>query len=187
MATSRRTRATAAAVLVGVLVGALAGCAAMPWTDHDGEVVTLARLEGHDVAEGRLTSDLLEIAYDEATAERLWQEQVDGDLADASGAPDAPGRYGGLADVDLDTHVLALWSSGASGSCPSWLSDVTSTDDGVIVALAGSGGEICTGDDRPYLQVVAVPRDAVPTEDALPVAIVDAPLPGEHEVRVYGE
>lgn len=181
----RQVRVGGAAAL---LLGALAACASMPGTDDDGSTITLARLEGHDVTEGRYTSDLLEIAYDEITAQRLWDEQVTGDLPETSGAPSEPGRYGDLSDVDLDTHVLALWSSGASGSCPTWLAGITTTDFGVRVELDGAGGngDMCTADDNPYRQVIAIPRDAAPDRAALPQPIVGVGVPGEHRVRAYG-
>ncbi|WP_129336806.1 hypothetical protein [Cellulomonas endophytica] len=132
--------------------------------EPDRAVPTLAKLEGH-APELRLPADAfaaLEIAYDESTALQLWVLSRADDLPAADGDPDEPGRYGSLADVDFDSHVVALWSSGQSGTCPSWLASVEGDPDGVTLREADlvSGG--CTEDYVPYRSVVAVPRDRLP-------------------------
>lgn len=182
-----------------VLVG-LAGCASPTGPGGDptggagapaGDLVTLVKLTGWYAAyRGDEPFSMLEVAYDDATAERLWAEQVPGGLPRApttAGAPAAPGVYGDLADVDLATHVVAVWSSGESGSCPTWLTGLRTTDEGVVPEEF-TGYDACTGDYNPYRLVIAVPREDLPAKDELPVPIVHPGLvidPGQ--VRPYGE
>jgi hypothetical protein len=113
---------------------------------------------------------------------------VPGDLPTASGDPTGAWVYGVPDDVDLADHVLGLWSSGQSGSCPGWLASVATDDETVRLLEAQDlqGGNGCTDDYNPYSQVVILDRDQVPTQDALPVdgeltfAILTdgTPLPG---------
>lgn len=173
------------AVVVGLVV---AGCG-----DPGSDVRTLAKVDGwlDRHAEAATFEPTLELAHDAATARALWEEAVPGDLARGREEPDAEGRYGAFDDVDLDTHVLGLWSSGQSGSCPEWLSEVASVDEGVAVEVVvdrGPGGA-CTADFNPYRQVVAIPRDAVPDPDELPASLVTGPEDGAtfgDAVRRYG-
>lgn len=96
-------------------------------------------------------------------------------------------------EADLAGHVVGLWSSGQSGSCPGWLGSVEVDEETVklvdVADLQGGGG--CTDDFNPYSQVVVLDRAPVPPREALPVegqltsAIVTAhgtPPPGNGPV-----
>ena len=139
--------------MVPVAVARLGGSA-------DGSVVGTAPADAFGV---------LEVAYDDATVRALWDAVVPPGLPARSGDPHEPGLYGDLADVDLDEQAVVLWSSGESGSCPSWFGGVRTEDDVVRVTTAGEGGT-CTADYQPYQVLVAVDRDDVPPPDELPSA-----------------
>jgi hypothetical protein len=161
-------------------------------------VVTLAKADGWRQGfettsmPGEARFAVLELAYDEAAVTALWSAAVPGDLPTASGDPTGAGVYGVPDDVDLADHVLGLWSSGQSGSCPGWLASVATDDETVRLLEAQDlqGGNGCTDDYNPYSQVVILDRDQVPTQDALPVdgeltfAILTdgTPLPGTGQV-----
>jgi hypothetical protein len=114
---------------------------------------------------------ILEVAFDRETAERAWGDNVPADLPEQTGDPADPGIYGSLDDVDFDRQVVAVWSSGESGTCPAWLDDVRVLDDGAVAFTLGSAappGTACTMDYRPYRMVLALDRDAAPSPDDLP-------------------
>ena len=141
-------------------------------------VPTLAKVDGwrsgFDTASipGQAGFAVLELAYDEAAALALWDAAVPDGLPAASGNPADAGIYGDLADVDLATHVLGLWSSGQSGSCPGWLGSVDIRDGEVAIVEVEDlqGADACTSDFNAYSQVVVLERDQVPPPEALPVA-----------------
>ena len=159
----RRSRPVAVALLtVGVVATGCGGPTA------DG-VTTLVKAHGWspslDTEDERFGGyfAVLEIAYDEPTAAAAWEAVVPADLPAADGEPHQAGRYGGLEDVDFDEQVLAVYSSGQSGSCPGWLADVV-VDDGTIELtrrehVPGNG---CSDDYNPYRLVLAVDRDKLP-------------------------
>lgn len=157
-------------VLAAALV-ALAGCAA---PESAGSVDVLAKADGWRA--GTTPGDrfaVLEVAYDRAAAEALWDENVDADLPARDGNPLEPGVYGNLADVDLDEQVLALYSSGQSGSCPGWVGDVSTGADGTVEVSTVQdlrGGDGCTDDYNAYRVVLALDREDVPSADALGTA-----------------
>lgn len=142
---------------------------AEPDLDDDAAVRTLATVEGWRDGLEVERGALLEIAHDQATAQRLIDDNVPGDLADGpEGEPWVDGRHGDLADVDLDTHVVAVYTAGRSGSCPEWVADVTTGADGVVVGTEVPTRGACTDDFNPYRTVVAVERDRLPAADELP-------------------
>jgi hypothetical protein len=112
---------------------------------------------------------VLEIAYDEQAARAAWEATVPSDLSERSGEPREAGRYGSLDDVDLDEQVLVVFSGGESGACPGWLGDVSVEDGEVHLEerrhMPGNG---CTDDYNAYRMVLAVDRDKVPADDAVP-------------------
>jgi hypothetical protein len=159
----------------GVVVGALAlallaGCG----SGDDAAVTTLAKVDGwrDGLDDASIPAfAVLELAYDDADARALWDAAVPDGLPAASGDPVGVGIYGDLAEVDLTTHVVGLWSSGQSGSCPNWL-DSVETRDGEVALVAVEdlqGGDACTDDYNAYSQVVVLARNQVPPADALPL------------------
>lgn len=172
--------------------------ASTPITSTTPMLTTLAKVDGWrqglDPASmpGEAGFAMLELAYDKADAEALWDAAVPDDHPAASGAPTGVGIYGDVADVDLADRVVGLWSSGQSGSCPGWLGAVQVDEETVkLVDVADlQGGDGCTDDYNPYSQVVVLDRDQVPPREALPVegqltsAIVTdgTPLPGNGPV-----
>jgi len=144
-----------AALLSVVLL--LAGCSAGP---VGASVETLAKLDGWRDGPGYDGPfAVLEIAHDDGTAATLWEDNLG-----AGAARD------GLAEVDFSRQVVALYSSGESGSCPESVRDVDLGDDGtldIMRAVDMKGGNACTGDYNPYRVVIAIDRADVPTRDQL--------------------
>ena len=126
---------------------------------------------------------VLEIAYDQPTAEQAWDAVVPDELPNRRGYPAQVGLYGSLDSVDFSRQAVVVWSSVQSGSCPSWLADIT-TDGATVEMTSGELGEIripvatplrkkdvpmdCTADDNPYSMVLAVDRDRLPERSELP-------------------
>ncbi|QBI18832.1 hypothetical protein ER308_04260 [Egibacter rhizosphaerae] len=168
---------------VGVLAVAavvVTGCGGTPGEQDaaGGGVVVLAKAEGwrdglRDAA-GHAYA-LVEIASDERTAQRAWEDNVPQSLPDADGDPAEPGRYARLESVDLDRQAVVVYSSGQSGTCPSWVTGIETTDDRIEVALASTAdqGEACTDDFQAYRLVVAVDRDRLPDPAQLPIERID--------------
>lgn len=176
-------RALVGWLLVPVLL-ALAGCAVLggPAAER-----TLAKVDGRrDGASDGGTFATLELAFDAATAERLWADNVPAGLAAADGVPGGTGVYGDLADVDLATSVVALWSSGQSGSCPEWVREVRMVD-GVVTVDRAQDGDVCTADYNPYRLVLVLDRRDVPPVEDLPAAMtVGEGIVVPSQVLVYG-
>ncbi|SRR5690625_3392463 len=135
----------------------LAGCSA---GSVGGSVETLAKLDGWRDGPGyEGPFAVLEIAYDDDTAAMLWEDNV--------GAGQA--AHDGLAEVDLSRQIVALYSSGESGSCPESVHDIE-LDDGtvdIMLTVDTGGGDACSGDYNPYRVVIAIDRADVPTRDEL--------------------
>jgi len=135
-------------------------------------VQTLVKIEGgqQSVPDTSDTFASLFVAYDSASAQRLWDDNVPAGLSRRDGDPVEDGLYGDLADVDFDEQVVGLWSAGESGSCPGWLANVRTREDGALILGRDEdtgGNDGCTDDYNPYRTVVALDRDAVPIADAL--------------------
>lgn len=113
---------------------------------------------------------ILEIAYDPTIAQRAWHENVPDDLPQQSGVPYRPGRFGGLDDVNFETHAVVVWSAGSS-SCPGWLHGLTTGDD-TIRATTRERVERdgCQDIYVPYRMVLAVERSLVPDLSSLATA-----------------
>lgn len=126
---------------------------------------------------------VLEVAFDRATAERAWRDNVPDDLdTRRDDLPAEPGRYGDLDAVDFDRQALVVWSSGESGSCAEWVADID-TVDGTVRVQRGATAQTCTSDYNPYRMVLAVDRDRLPQPGDLPHdRIEDLP---DGEVRAY--
>ncbi|MEN0130551.1 MAG: hypothetical protein AAGC49_13990 [Brevundimonas sp.] len=173
----------AAALLAGILL--LGGCT----SDSDDPVegfTTLAKGDRSPVE----TSYVLEVAYDEATARQMWDDVVDENLPKGSGDPTARAIYGNLDDVDFDSQVVALFSSGESSTCPSFLSGL-STEGTTIAATTTTPGADgpCTADYHPYVQVVAVDKGDLPAAGELPGAklTMDGTAMPDASVAVYAK
>lgn len=154
------------------------------WNEH---IVPLAKASGWR-AELRpigSPSAVLEIAPDKAAAERAWRENVPDTLADRTGVPDKPGVYRELSEVNFDEYALVVWSSGESGTCPEWIADLHTTDDGTVAVELGvtSSTGVCTDDYRPYRIVLALDRDQLLDLKDLPTGKITGVPDGV--VRVY--
>lgn len=174
-----------------VLTG-LTGCAELsevlgprhPWNEH---VVPLAKASGWRAELRPIGSPyaVLEIAPDKAAAERAWRENVPDTLPGRTGVPDKPGVYRELSEVNFDEYALVVWSSGESGTCPEWIADLYTTDDGTVAVELGatSSTGVCTRDYRAYRMMLAVDRDRLPDRTDLPTdKIIGVP---DGVVRVY--
>lgn len=142
---------------------------------HVRPVVTLARVEewrdgimqpfGHSGP-----SDLLEIAYDRQTAELAWRENVPADLPQRGGEPQDAGIYASLDEVNFDTHAVAVWSSGQSGECASWVHDVTMPSERTTVSVTENPEHrSCLDEFNDYSLVLAVERSRLPKKSLLPM------------------
>lgn len=120
---------------------------------------------------------ILEITPDRTAAELAWRENVPDSLS--AGSEDGPGMYGDLDDVDFERQAMVVWSSGESGSCPDWLIDLHTTEDGTVEVVVESGrwipepsdpnvAYVCTDDYNYYRTVLAVDRDRLPDLGSLP-------------------
>lgn len=160
-------------LLLLLLASVVTGCSGRGTAEG---VEPLARAEGwRDALVDHLESGtytILEIAYDRATAQRAWAENVPDGLPEGSRALDRDGRYGSLDDVDLATHVLVVWSGGST-SCPGWLYGVD-TDDGVVRATTRERveGNGCADIFVAYRMVLAVERGLLPDAASLPARLV---------------
>lgn len=142
-----------------------------------------------DSLDGEHPYALVEVAFDRATADRAWAANVPSDLAEGTGAPAEPGRYGNLDEVDFDTQAVVVWSSGQSGSCPGWLADVDTDGEGTVSVTTGqTPADACTDDYNAYRMVLAVDLDRLPDPTWLPVTdvVVDGRTVGAVSlVRAY--
>ncbi|MEX0926927.1 MAG: hypothetical protein WD208_09475 [Dehalococcoidia bacterium] len=158
------------AVATVVLLLGLVGCNLLGAGDS---VLPLMKAEGwrDDLGPGPPPFAIVEIAFDRETAERAWVENTPEDLPRRTGAPEEPGIYGDLAQVDFDTQAAVVWSSGESSTCPGWLAGIDVTDQGTVEIqtedTAGFFGS-CTDDFGFYRMVVVVERGRLPKPDELP-------------------
>lgn len=145
-----------------------AGCGALPGPDSGG-LEALAKVDGwrEGFAPPPDTFAVLEVAYDAETAQRMWDQNVSADLPERSGDPREPGRYGDLADVDLDRQAVALWSGGESGSCPGWVSNIELEDGAVVVTEDADDPRGCSDDYNPFRVLVVVDRSELPEPEVL--------------------
>lgn len=168
-----------AAAVVGMVMPAACGPSGGTGSGDDDEgIVVLAKVEGWRDGLQEVAGHpymLVEVVSDRPTAQRAWADNVPQALPQADGPPAGPGVYGSLADVDLHQQLVAVVSSGESGTCPTWVEGLSTTDSRLAVQLATVGDQACTDDFRPYRLVLAVDRDLLPTAEDLPVERVDVP------------
>jgi hypothetical protein len=146
----------------------------------DEGVTPLAKADGwRDDVPGEGGFAIVEVAYDLETAERAWAENVPDELEERDDdLPAEPGVYGDLDDVDFDSQVVVVWSSGQSGSCPGWLADIR-MENGTVHLERGATDQMCTDDFNPYRMLLAVDRDRLPAEEDLPHGDIDGVPDGE--------
>lgn len=162
-----------------VLLLLLAACGADSGGDPDDtppsdRILTLTKVDSWrtGLAESLDTPfGVLEVAFDRPTAEQAWRENTPADLPDGTLPASEAGRYGDLDEVDFDTHAVVVWSSGQSGSCPSWVGSVHVDEDGALfITTTHAPADACTDDYNPYSQMLAVPRDRLPDQMQLPTS-----------------
>lgn len=137
----------------------------------EGAVVALAKAKGWRTEFTRdlnLPHPLLEIAFDGSTAARAWDENVPDDLKSHEEHSVEPGLYGSLDDVNFETHAVAVWTSGESGTCPETVVRILPRVDGRIDIHTYARGGVCSDDFSYYRMVLAVERSRLPVEDDLP-------------------
>jgi hypothetical protein len=158
-------------------------------TDALGEVIVLAKAEGWrpglQDATG-FTFVLVEVAADASVASVAWADNVPPSLPVGQGLPAVPGVYGEFDSVDFDRQAVVVYSSGESGTCPAWVTDLSASDGRLAVTLASTAeaGQPCTDDFRPYRLVLAVDRDRLPEMSDLPLDRID--LVSENVTEVEG-
>lgn len=168
--------------VLGAVLLLAAGCSS--GSGSAGSDGTLAKIDGW--REGMTHEDVgfaaLELAYDSAAARALWDENVPDDLPRLEGDPLEAGVYGDLDDIDFAEQVVGLYSSGQSGSCPGWVDDIETGDDGTVALTRAQdlqGGDGCTDDYNAFRVVLAIDRADVPAQDALGSArgtVADGPV-----------
>jgi hypothetical protein len=141
--------------------------------EADGEVRTLATAAGwrDGLSQNEDASGWLEVADDAETGERAFTENVPGDLPAGDDDPWADALHAGLDTVDWDREVVVVWSSGRSGSCPSWVEDLRTVDGAVAVEIASPVRGGCDDDWNPYRTVLAVDRALLPSAEDLPLPV----------------
>jgi hypothetical protein len=144
-----------------------------PTYDPEGEVRTLATAAGWraDLGPDETVDGWLEIAYDVETGQQAFAENVPSELPAGDGDPAEDALHATLDTVDWDREVVVVWSSGRSGSCPTWVEDLVTTGGAVEVSTASPVGGMCTDDWNPFRTVLAVDRDRLPAADALPLPV----------------
>jgi predicted small secreted protein len=166
----------------------LAGCDPTEGGAVEG-VTVLAKAEGwrSDLQQSAgFSYVLVEVAADADTAARAWAENVPSALPDRAGDPAEPGIYRSLETVDFSSQVVVVYSSGESGTCPAWVTDLTVVEGKLVVTLESTAepGGACTDDFRSYRLVLAVDRDRLPALSELPIDRID--VPSENLVGVDG-
>lgn len=186
-AATREPRGRGSRLVVTVLLslGLTAACASeserlvVPTaTVPSGTAQTLARIEGWvEGWEVGMAFASLQVAYGPEATDALWDAAVPDGLPERDGLPLEDGLYGGLDDVDLRTHVIALYSAGQSGGCSERLTDVTTTAGernapaSVHVRVEQDPGErTCDLVYVPYRVVLVLGVDEVPSERSLSLA-----------------
>lgn len=119
----------------------------------------------------------LQVAYGPEATDALWGAAVPDGLPERDGLPLEDGLYGGLDDVDLGTHVIALYSAGQASGCSERVTDVTTTA-GEEVGPASvhvrveqdPGARACDLAYVPYRTVLVLRVDEVPSEGSLGIA-----------------
>ncbi len=142
-------------------------------------VVLLAKVEGwrSGMAGADQVSNLVEIAYDRASAEAAWRAHVPRGLAAGAEVPEAAGLYGTLDSIDFDRQALVVWYSGESSSCPAWLADIRMEPTGELVVeqrdttTLSDEMTFCTMDYRQYRMLLAVDLDKLPAPDQVDTEI----------------
>lgn len=172
-------------ILTALVAPVLAGCAGQEQpaeqqpdqqrsAQPEAAVTPLAKVDGWREELGGVGAEdffaLVEVAFDPETAARAWAENVPEELPQRSGDPAEPGQYGDLAGLDFDTYAVVVWSSGESGSCPQWLSDIKTTGTGRVELTTAehTQGLACTDDFNAYRMVLAAPLDRLPEPSWLP-------------------
>ena len=133
--------------------------------------LVLSRTDGWrpGIDAGRFPYAVVEVAYDAATARRLWAENVPADLPVRAGPPYEDGRFGSIEDVDLTTQRLVVVSTGGSRTCPGWVRGVTQGRAGRTDVRVGTHRQPpgCTSDFHRFRSVLAVDADRLPTQAEL--------------------
>jgi len=112
--------------------------------------------------------DVLEIAYDRTSANQAWREHVPEGLQQRHGDPREPGIYVPLTDVDFDSHAVVVWSGNQSGTCPKWVTDISSEGRSLRITTRDPEPN-CMDEFQPYAMVLAVERTSLPKESRLPI------------------
>lgn len=170
--TSVSPRAGAAGfVLAGVASLLLSGCGNSGSAVRSGppEVRTIAREDGPPPP-GRFAAEpfsQLRLVPDDGIDAVLSEYEQ---LPVRDGLPVERGVYGSAEDIQ-SSEVLAVWYSGDSGSCPSFLRGLRVTTDEADIDVAATGGDECTADYNSYQQLVVLNRVDLPDLADLPVVI----------------
>lgn len=169
-------------LLTLALIGALlAGCGSDSAPTGDGEnpqpgtdpVTVLARIDGW--LEQSVEFVQVEIAPDEAAARAAWDEHVGDELPEGTGDPVVAGVYADIDAVDFEQQALVVFSSGGSGSCPPWVTDLVTEGERLEVTLDRQAATACTDDFNPYRLLLAVDRDRLPAPEGPPITRIDVP------------
>lgn len=100
----------------------LSGCAGLEaLVGRGGTVAPLMKAEGWRDALGTPSPPfaVLEIAFDRETAERAWRDHTPDGLPERDGAPEEPGLYGDLDEVDVDeAGTVTIERDDAAGRRP---------------------------------------------------------------------
>lgn len=150
-----------------------AGLGAPP-SPSPGELRTIAKDDAVPPAGVTPSFSTLLVVPDDLVDVVLIDVGVD-QLPRVDGAPLQTGTYADFTGVDDlgPGEVLALWYSGQSGTCPTFLTGLHVTAEGdVNVAEFDTGPGGCDGDYNSYRQLVVLPDSATPAMSELPFTLV---------------
>lgn len=158
--------------LVATLAATLVACGSGDgwWGSRTG-VVPLAKITAGDGGAPELEfGPAMQVIDDAQTARRAWEAHVVDGVLRQRGDPDVQGIYRDLDTVSFDRQLVVVWWS-SEATCPSWVTDVTTTDGVIEVTEFEDDAQGCLDVGSPYRMLLAVDRDRLPEPADLPARL----------------
>ena len=156
--------------LVAAMLIAAYGTIGDGTTSTSPHVVPLARIDGWTStrASAQPLTHLV-VAYDAASAAKLWTATRAVRDAGHGGPAGEYGVYADLGSVDFTRQAVVVLESAGSSSCPTSLVDVRPLKAGAVelVTTTARPEAFCTADLHAFTEFVAVDRDLLPASTGL--------------------
>jgi hypothetical protein len=155
--------------LVAAMLIAAYGTIGDGTTSTSPHVVPLARIDGWTStrASAQPLTHLV-VAYDAASAAKLWTATRVVRDARHGGPAGEYGVYADLGSVDFSRQAVVVLESAGSSSCPTSLVDVRPLTAGAVELVTTARPEgFCTADLHAFTEFVAVDRDLLPAATGL--------------------